>query len=319
MTRIASSHETQAPENDPFRYGYREVRRRQADGSYESLRLPLTLWDLLHPQETDKPMHGMRHATDCFYLWSVIRNRRSKDKHSLVLQDTPIYWDIPGLSHHSPDVSVIFDVEREREDWPSFFVAVQGVRPVLLIEVVSPSSRENDVVTKVAEYHKAMVPWYVIVDRQRDEDWPSLLGYRYAEAGYAPLALDADGCLLLEPLGLKLGTIQNRIVLYDAETGAELGDYDALAEALEAEMAARKAAEEKARLAVEQAQLANDARKAAEDQARQNATARKGAEEQARKAEAARADLERQLLELQARFQRPDVAPPDAPAGGPAV
>jgi hypothetical protein len=41
------------PESDPYCYGTRMARRRQADGSYQMLRLPLTVWDVLHPQEGD--------------------------------------------------------------------------------------------------------------------------------------------------------------------------------------------------------------------------------------------------------------------------
>ncbi len=295
-----------AAEADRFRYGHREVRRRQPDGSYQLVLLPLTLWDLLHPQENDKPMHGLRHAKECYYLFSVIGHRVAPTKGALVLQDTGVYWDVPGIPHHSPDVSVIFDVDRQSDDWPSFYVSREGVRPTLLFEVVSPGSRNNDVVTKLAEYHQAEVPWYVLVDRKKVDDWPTIRGYRYFSDRYEPIPLDEHGCLLIEPLGLKLGTIQNRIVLYDATTGEELGDYTAISEALEAAekqareaTAAREAAEKQARLAQEKTL-------AAEQEAR-------AAQEKALAAEAARADLERQIRELRAQLPtQPDVPP--APA-----
>ena len=38
----------------------------------------------------------------------------------------------------------------------------EGVRPRLIIEVSSPDSRVNDVVTKVDHYYRAGVPYYVI-------------------------------------------------------------------------------------------------------------------------------------------------------------
>ena len=47
------------PADDPFRYGTRFSRRRRPDGSYELLRLPLTLWDLLHPQMDDKIVQAL--------------------------------------------------------------------------------------------------------------------------------------------------------------------------------------------------------------------------------------------------------------------
>jgi len=276
--------------------------------------LPLTLWDLLHPQENDKIMNGLRHSKECRYLAAVIESRLADDPHALVLQDTGVYWDVPGLPHHSPDVTVIFNVDRPRDDWPSFFVAVEGVRPELIIEVVSPLCRDNDVVTKLAEYHRAMVPWYVIVDRVREEDWPTLRGYRYTPQRYEPVPLDGQGCLLLEPLGLKLGTRENRIVLYDRVTGEELGDYTAISEALEAEAAARREAEARAE-AEAVARREAEVRAEAEAAARQEAEARaRAAEEQARAEAAARADLERQLRELKEQFRQ---APERATDSGP--
>jgi Uma2 family endonuclease len=308
------------PESDPFRYGWRDVRVRQPDGSFLHTQKPLTLWDVLHPQEGDTIVQGLRHAKDCQYLFTVLSARPGADPHTLVFHDTPVYWDVPGLSHHCPDVSVIFDVQRERDDWPSFHVAYEGVRPTVLFEVVSPATRANDVTAKVAEYHAAQVPWYVIVDREREDDWPTIVGYRWTPDGYEPVALDSQRLLHIEPLGLKLGTIQNRIVLYDAETGAELGDYAAISEALEAEARARQAAEEAARLAQEEARKADERAQKADDRAREADTRARKAADLAKAAEQRaldeanlRGQLEQRLRELEARLAGPgDAAAPPA-------
>jgi hypothetical protein len=52
------------PASDPFRYGTRMARRRLLDGTFEMLRLPLTIWDVLHPQEGDHIVHSIRHAKE---------------------------------------------------------------------------------------------------------------------------------------------------------------------------------------------------------------------------------------------------------------
>ena len=127
-----------------------------------------------------------------------------------------------------------------------FDVAKEGVRPTLLVEVVSPNSRTNDVDVKVEEYYRARVPWYIIVDRRWDEGPVSLIGYRYAPEGYQRIPLDKQGRLLFEPVGMIFGAKGNRVVLYDAATSEELLD-------LEAEVNLRKAAE--AQAAELQAQL----------------------------------------------------------------
>lgn len=285
------------PAEDPFRYGTRFSRRRMPDGSYELIHLPLTLWDVLHPQEGDYIVQSQRHQAEVNYLADAIRARLASDEHALVLSDCGIFWDTPGLTYHAPDVAVIFDVEQPDQVWPSFHVKGQGVWPSMILEVVTPGdTRANDVVTKFIEYHKAGVPTYIIIDRKKEDDWPTIRAYRAGPEKYEPLALDDRDCLLLPGIGLRLCSNQNRVVLYDANTGEEVGDYAAITEALEAEAAARKKAEEQAREAREQARLAEQARQKA-DEARQKADDRLAAEQ------AARADLERELRELKENLQ----------------
>src|SRR5260370_19143132 len=106
---------------------------------------PVTLEDLLHAEENYKIMNGSRHAGECHYLWVVIKDRLAQDRHALVLCDTGVYWDDPALDHHSPDIAVIVGIREPRNQWPSFHVAEEGVRPTLIIDVASPHYRQNDV------------------------------------------------------------------------------------------------------------------------------------------------------------------------------
>jgi Uma2 family endonuclease len=310
-----------APEADPFRYGWRYVRREQPDGTVTWDEVPLTLEDVLHPREGDVIVQNTVHDDDWFYLGTVIKARCAVIPGAKVFRDVGINWDVPGLRHHSPDITVVFGVRSGRERWSTFDVAEEGVRPTLIIEVVSPNTRAVDVETKVDHYHRARVPFYVIVDREREEGPPRLIGYRYAPAGWVELAPDGQGRLSLDPVGLLLGTRGNRVVLYDAQTGEELGDYLQVTQA-------RQAAEARAQTAEARAQEEAAARRAAEDAARAEALARQAAEaraqeeaaralasqEQARAEAAARADLERRLRELEAQLrQRPDTAPDSGP------
>src|SRR5262249_15995109 len=48
-------------EPDPYRYGFRYVRRRQPDGTEKLETVPLTLFDVLHPQEDDHVVENSRH------------------------------------------------------------------------------------------------------------------------------------------------------------------------------------------------------------------------------------------------------------------
>ncbi len=309
---------------DPFRLGWKEERRELPDGGFDYVNVPLTLEDVLHPEENYKIMNGSRHEEERYYLWGVIRHRLGLDQHSLALSDQGVYWDDPTLKHHCPDIAVIFGVREPRDHWPSFHVAEEGVRPALIIEIVSPFNRPNDVVTKFEQYHRAGVPWYVIADRIQFDGPPTLIGYRHTPEGYVEFPPDEQGRLLLEPIGLKLGVKGDRLALYDAVTGEEQGDYDAVRRDLQAERQARQAAEEKAQAETEARQHAEEkvqseaaAREAAEEKARAETEARQAAEEEVRGAakarqaaeESARAEAEaRRAAEEQARAAQQQLA-----------
>ena len=98
-------------------------------------------------------------------------------------------------------------------------------------------------VEKVEHYHRVGVPLYVIVDEEREAGPLRLLGYQYKPQGYALMPLDERGRLHLEPFGLYLAVIGERVAIFDAATEKELGDYVTVCEALEAEIRARQAAE----------------------------------------------------------------------------
>lgn len=50
---------------DPFRYGWRHVERRREGGTRVLERVPLTLLDVLHPQEGDQVTHSDAHQRRC--------------------------------------------------------------------------------------------------------------------------------------------------------------------------------------------------------------------------------------------------------------
>src|SRR5437870_3406117 len=106
-----------AAKEDPFRYGWRDIRQKLADGGEVRKRIPLTLYDVHHPQPGDVIVEGSLHDLIRGYLKDVARLRLAGDDTALVLSDCGIYWDDPALEHHSPDVSVIFGVRRQKANW----------------------------------------------------------------------------------------------------------------------------------------------------------------------------------------------------------
>ena len=332
---------------DPFRYGWRLVPRPTPDNPSHLEQVPLTLDDVLHPEVGDFIVHSDLHETDRMYLTAVLRARLEASGAAIVLSDVRIAWDLPDLRAHGPDVMVIPGV-RKRRNWSTFDAAVERARPALIIEIVSPDARENDVVIKVDHYARAGVAQYVIVDdtgrggvrRLR------LLDYRLEGTAYRLQAPDADGRVHLAIADVWLGIRRDHVVCYDA-AGREIGDYVTVvrqaakaearakqaaarakeaaararqeAAAREAEAAARAEAEERARREAEAREAEARARQEAEERAQREAAARVEAEArarqeaEAREAEArARAEAEARLRVLRERLRALGIEPDDA-------
>jgi len=259
-----------------FEYGYRLVRRPGRNGRAEWQRIPLTLEDVLHPQEGDVHLLSDPHADDCTYSRTVLKDRYAGDQSVAILSDCGIYWDTPRLKHHSPDLAVIFGVKR-RKGWRTFHVKTEKVRPALIIEVTSPNTRVNDVETKVKQYAQARVPHYVIVDADEEQEPRrlTLLAYRLKGAAYERVQPDEKGRVWLEPVGLWLAvkvnpdTAGDCMAFVDPVTGSEIGDYTAIRRARDEAQAHATQAEARATQAEARAEAEAEARAAAEALSRQ--------------------------------------------------
>jgi Uma2 family endonuclease len=231
---------------DPFRYGWRYIKVDRPDGTSELRQDPLTLEDVLHPQEGDQVTHSDAHQRRRRYLCNVLEAQLAHDPSAVVLDDVRIAWDVPDLKAHGPDIAVIIGVQ-QRQNWSTFDVAREGVRPALIIELTSPETASIDRSNKLEEYDIAGVPLYVIVDTVvlRKEPMLRLMGYTQTANGYHVLPPNERGWLWLAPVQLWLGIEHNELVCYNA-AGAPMGDYRALAAALAEESAAREAAEQRA-------------------------------------------------------------------------
>jgi colicin import membrane protein len=321
------------PADNPYYYGWRYVNHRRPDGTVEVEQVPLTLEDVLHPQEEDVIPEIPRHEMERGYLAGVFRTRLRGLSRGLVFSDCLVDWGVEGVRNLSPDVSVFEDVQQEPDlTRGTFHLAEAGGRCVLVIELVSWHTRENDVDRKPPEYHRAGVPLYILVDQEREGAPRRLLAYEHRPEGYVRVPLDQRNRLLLGPLGVCLGLKDEWVVCYDTVTGKELGDYRQVQQELEAaeaarqeaeerarqeaearraaeervrhEAAARQAAEERARHEAAARQAETQARQAAEEQARQEAEARRAAEEHARQQATAQALLTERLQELEAELRR---------------
>src|SRR5205823_5791544 len=126
-----------------------------------------------------------RHQIDVRYLGEVFEAQLAGERSAVVISDCRVDWNLPGVRPLGPDIAVFLGVKQE-DDWGTFDVSAEGAEPLLVVEVTSPSTRHNDLGVKVAFYHRAQVPFYLIADatglgaRRRI----SLIGRRYTPGGY---------------------------------------------------------------------------------------------------------------------------------------
>jgi Uma2 family endonuclease len=232
---------------DPFRYGWRPKYVRLVGSKVEEQRIPLTAADLLDPQLGDEILvQGGPHAKLSHRLAGILDLFYEDDAEVMVTWDMKMLWGIPGLKEPAPDIAVIRGVRDRDAPREVFDVVQEGVRPCLIIEVVSPKYEEvrrNDYVEKREIYARAGIPEYLIVEPFRVRGIPirQWTGYRLGPDGrYGRIEPDGEGRLLSETTGLLFGIAEDSTFLViDTRTGERLLDLSQLA-------AAHKAAEERA-------------------------------------------------------------------------
>jgi Uma2 family endonuclease len=268
--------------NDPYFYGWRTVIRWQPNGSPKWERVPLTEWDVLHPQEEDFIVHNDAHDQNSTYLRSALRQHFEGRSDVKVLHNHRVDWEVPGIIPHGPDIAV-FEGLRKRwdPDRGTFKVKEMTASPMLVVEVTSPSTRKGDLNEKVVEYFKAGVPFYLIVDRSEAEDKPfvRLLAYRTTPEGFVQMTEDPEKGVWIPTVRLWFKVEGEWIACY-AATGTKLLDTIDLAKHLQEE---KDRAEQERQRAEQERQRAEQERQRAEDAIRQAERDRQEAEALRRK------------------------------------
>lgn len=239
-------------------------------GRMELQELPLTPEYFLHPQIGDQVVQSYRHWRVTGQIHDIVsRHVRSLWEEVLVLSDQKLLWGHREWRRPAPDVTVIPDVPGSL-DWEgsSFDVAETGLRPCLIIEVVSFSNakiRRTDLVDKVALYERERIREYLALDppQRANGERFQWIGYRLDDAGcYGRIEPDAAGRIVSETTGLAFGVSPDgkTVLVFDARTGQRLFTSFELA-AQAAERAAReteRATRETAR-ATQEAEARRDA------------------------------------------------------------
>ena len=199
----------------------------------------------------------------------------------------------------APDVFVVLGTARGRRT--SYKVWEEGKPPDFVLEVISPRSKDRDLVDKAGKYAAMGVREYFVYQPDPERRGYRLSGRRLWGRGYVELqpvrGPRAELELRSEVLSLAVWPVGVRLRLRDLESGRELpwpeeseAEYQQAEARVRAEAAARERAEARARSEAA-------AREQAEARARSEAAARERAEARARAAEA-------RLAAIEARYSR---------------
>jgi len=111
-------------------------------------------YELLDGAIVMTPSPGARHQTAVTGLWRVLDDARPDGLRVLV---APLDVYLPTDDILEPDLLVIDDAAIVDDK-------VQGGLPLMVVEILSPSSRRRDVGDKLTAYRDAGVPAYWVVD-----------------------------------------------------------------------------------------------------------------------------------------------------------
>jgi colicin import membrane protein len=227
-------------DEQPF-YGWRYVKRMQPDGTEKYEEVELRKEDLLYPEEDDHVVQKPPHMRDLEYCHINLRAWYRGDPSVVVLGDCRIDFGVAGVQPLGPDIVTLFGVRRWLERG-TFRVAEEGGRPVVVIEITSPSTQDTDVGPKTRLYHRAGIPLYVIVDRgPLGEEPAQLIGRRRTRRGWNRVRPDARGRLSLAPIPLFIGIEDELTWFYDADGNRLPDPVDSAAAAQEAKEQAHEA------------------------------------------------------------------------------
>jgi Uma2 family endonuclease len=254
--RVTADHE--APDEEPGITLSRWVER--PGGRLEQVAMPLTPERFLNTQLGDQMGQGKRHADTARQIAGLLERFFFQAPDILVTFDM-MHILGPGLPNPTPDISVVRGVRNRDADRESLDVKKEGLRPCLIVEVVSPLSsriRQTDLVAKVDVYRQVGIAEYLIVDSTRQDRRFRLLGYRLDGSGrdarYLPIEPDDQGRILSKTTGLwfQVSPDGGRVLLYEYPSGRPLLTWkDEQELRRQAEDRARQAEEESARLRAE--------------------------------------------------------------------
>ena len=226
---------------------------------------------IYYPESDGQPVAETDvHRTLMFELIGMLQAFFRDDPHVYISGNLFVYYQEGNPRRVvAPDVFVVQGVpNRLRRIYKLW---EEGVVPAVVFELTSRSTRGEDLHSKYDLYERLGVREYFLFDPLGEYLRPPCQGYRLEQGRYRPLAAGADGSLWSVALGLALHVRGTQLRLYDPEHQRWLPTP-------QEETAARRAAEERAEVAEEQAGVEAAGRRVAEARVTAEAGARQAAE-----------------------------------------
>ena len=290
--------------DDPFFYGWRYVERKRDDGTIFSEQVPLTEWDVLHPQEGDFIMTNDAHSEICRYLKGAFRYHLTNHPGALVLGDHRVDWQVEGIEPHGPDLSVFFDSAPWDPRRGTYPMHDMGARPICAIEVTLPSTRSGDFGAKITEYCAVGIPLYVIIDLPEENEPLDIrfLAFHPTPNGPEQILLPDESRIWIPEVNLWIAIGGEYVICLDSE-GNPIRDLAGQAQLAQEE---KQRADRAEKLALDEKRKKEAALKRAEDEKREKETALKEKEATFKRAEDEKREKEIALKKAQDEKQRAD-------------
>jgi Uma2 family endonuclease len=214
--------------------------------------------DIFYPSSDGEPLAETSVHADAIINTVVALRQYLAGKSAIVLADQFLYYaqGYPRL-RVAPDVMVIYNVAPGARD--NYKIWEEGQVPLVIFEMTSQGTREQDISFKKTLYEQLGVLEYWLFDPKGEWIAEQLRGYRLIRQEYE-LITDKRS----EALQLRLEIDEQLIAFYKQDTGEKLLAPGELVEALQQEILAREQAQEQAKQAEERAKQAEERAKQAE-------------------------------------------------------
>ncbi len=167
-------------------------------------------------------LQNFTHSEQLVYASEALR-RHFHNARAAVAVDAALYWE-QGNNRAvlSPDLMVTLDHELQGER--TYQTWIEGRLPDFVLEVVSPSSADNDKKLKKGAYEGLGIPEYFLYDPDADQPAKRLLGYRLDQRSGkygAPVRPGSDGAVETPALGVSLRAEGSRLIIRNTATGED--------------------------------------------------------------------------------------------------